>query len=374
MSETVFAVEADKRLTVGAPSCLAMPNGKLLVAFEVGGADAKGLAGRKGHESGNRWVQSKVYRGAPGGWAQTATLAMRSPRLFRDGGDVYAAGLLDGALQICRSPDGGVSWSEPMGIGGGDGVTLAGVWAVGHRHCALVWEGAAKGWAVWGAPRGAGLGNRKVWARGGSTGPIGGWAAFGQARGAGLPAGGVEASWKRSGALLEAPEGHPWRVGGAGAAEGWGIFATTSGREHWATALRLDAGDLTWHAMGAGPGGEWGWLPFAGGHAPFACAGQFGGGGKLKVAGNEGPGGAMAWGRAAAAEERWTGLAVWESADLAEFGGKRTVVKGGGEGARVVRDPSLAEQGGKTWVAWRQGSEKSRTARDMREIALAEVG
>lgn len=373
----VFAVEDGKRLSVGGPSCLAMPNGKLLVAFEVGGADAKGLAGRKGHESGNRWVQSKVFRGTPEGWSQAATVPVRSPRLFRDGGDVYLLGTLDGALQICRSPDGGVSWSEPTGLSGGDraGAVVGDVRGVGGKICALVWGGPASGWTVWGAPKGAGLANRKAWTRGGSTGPFEGWAAFGGARGAGVPAGGVAAKWRPSAVLAEAPEGHPWRRAEGGKGEAWAFFSTASGREHWATALRLDAESLSWHAMGDGSaGGDWGWLPFPGGHAPFAAAGALGGGGRLRVAGHPGrANGWPAWGREALEEEGWTSLAVWESADGMAFERKGGALRGEGGGG-VARDPALAEAGGKTWVAWRQGGAESRSARDMRQIALAELG
>ena len=373
----VYAVESGKRLSVGAPSCLAMPNGKVLVAFEVGGADAKGLAGRKGHESGNRWVQSKVFRGGAGGWSQSATVPVRSPRLFRDGGDVYLLGTLDGTLQICRSPDGGVSWSEPTGLSGGEkaGALVGEVREVGGKICALVWGGPASGWTVWGAPKGAGLANRKAWTRGRGTGPFEAWAAFGAARGAGVPAGGVAAKWRPSCVLTEAAEGHPWRAAGGGG-EAWAFFATGSGRENWATALRLDAERLAWRSMGEAGGGEWGWLPFPGGHAPMAGTGGFGGGGRLRVAGHPGrTGGAPAWGREALEEEGWKELALWESADGTTFARIGTVARGEGEGScGVVRDPSLSEAGGKTWAAWREGGAESRSARDMRQIGAAELG
>ena len=63
----VYEVEAGKKVAVGAPSLLAMPNGRLLVAFDLTGADAKGLGGAKGHDKSGRWVQTKVFSSSDAG-------------------------------------------------------------------------------------------------------------------------------------------------------------------------------------------------------------------------------------------------------------------------------------------------------------------
>ena len=58
----VYEVEAGRKVSVGAPSLLAMPNGRLLAGFDLTGPDAKGLPGQKGHDKvRNRWVQTKVF-------------------------------------------------------------------------------------------------------------------------------------------------------------------------------------------------------------------------------------------------------------------------------------------------------------------------
>lgn len=53
----VYAAPADKRISVGAPSLLALANGKLLVAFDQTGPDVKGLSGKKGNDTKRgRWM------------------------------------------------------------------------------------------------------------------------------------------------------------------------------------------------------------------------------------------------------------------------------------------------------------------------------
>ena len=56
----VFAVPEGKRISLGAPSLLALPNGRLLVAFDQMGPDVKGLLGKKGHDAKrNRWISAR---------------------------------------------------------------------------------------------------------------------------------------------------------------------------------------------------------------------------------------------------------------------------------------------------------------------------
>ncbi|HAL92260.1 MAG TPA: hypothetical protein DCM68_04460, partial [Verrucomicrobia bacterium] len=87
----VYSVPEGKRISVGAPSLIALANGKLLVAFDQTGPDVKGLTGKKGHDAKrNRWMQGRVMSSADGGatWQLAATFPFRRASLFRDGGDV----------------------------------------------------------------------------------------------------------------------------------------------------------------------------------------------------------------------------------------------------------------------------------------------
>ena len=91
----VFAVPEGKRISVGAPSLIALANGKLLAAFDQTGPDVKGLTGKKGHDAKrNRWMQGRVMASSDGGatWQLAATYPFRRASLFRDGGDVYLLG------------------------------------------------------------------------------------------------------------------------------------------------------------------------------------------------------------------------------------------------------------------------------------------
>ena len=78
----VYAVPDDLRISVGAPSLIALPNGKLLAAFDQTGPDVKGLNGKKGHDAKrNRWMQGRVMAstdgGATGSWRRRFRSAAR---------------------------------------------------------------------------------------------------------------------------------------------------------------------------------------------------------------------------------------------------------------------------------------------------------
>ena len=118
---TVFSVPEDKKIAVGSPSLISLPNGKLLVAFDQTGPDVKGLTGKKGHDAKrSRWMQGRVMSSSDAGatWQGVAAFPFRRASLFRDGGDVYLLGEASGALNLMRSPDGGSSWSAPMELTG----------------------------------------------------------------------------------------------------------------------------------------------------------------------------------------------------------------------------------------------------------------
>ena len=74
----VFAVPEGKRISVGAPSLIALANGKLLAAFDQTGPDVKGLTGKKGHDAKrNRWMQGRVMANNSGRYIAITKLKSR---------------------------------------------------------------------------------------------------------------------------------------------------------------------------------------------------------------------------------------------------------------------------------------------------------
>ena len=63
----VYEVPAGAKLTVGRPSLVVLPNGRLLMAFDLTGPDAKGLPGKKYVDARSRWSQTKVFSSSDGG-------------------------------------------------------------------------------------------------------------------------------------------------------------------------------------------------------------------------------------------------------------------------------------------------------------------
>lgn len=167
---------ASPGLHAATPGILAMPSGRLLCAVELSGPDAKKLSGRRAQEAG-RWFQGRVYASDDDGatWKTVALCPFRGSTLFRAGGDVYAMGTLDGAAWAMRSPDGGMSWSEPAEIHPRAGLVLApqrpALWRGRWTFAVQVVRGnpldksapAPKGAALLDAPDGVNLLQRKAW-------------------------------------------------------------------------------------------------------------------------------------------------------------------------------------------------------------------
>lgn len=397
----VYEVPADKKLTAGRPSLLVLPNGRMLVAFDLTGPDAKTLPGKKSVDPrGNRWSQTKVFSSTDGGatWTSVATLPCRSGALFRDGGDVYLLGEASGTLQLSRSPDGGTSWSMPAEIlspGAGEPAYtpfLSAPVACDAWWVALAWRGEESGWTAIRAPKGAALTNRKLWTAGGTTGPLAAWAGAGAATGAGIPAGGVQVGYRgASSAVVPLADGHPWAGGATGCA--LALFSAATGRAHVAAGMLLDPAKPGFSALG-GAAAPWTWVGVPGGHASFAVVDD---GCTTYVAGNEAKATAgvpfPGWGRAVLEDSLRTRVVLWRATAFPEFSAagafceeKPAVApaaasdgKGKGRGAPTAapgafagirREPSLAIAGGQAWMACRCGTAESRNAGDARAVRI----
>lgn len=365
----IFAVPEGKRISVGAPSLIALPNGKLLAAFDQAGPDVKGLSGKKGHDAKrNRWMQGRVMSSADGGatWQLAATYPFRRASLFRDGGDVYLLGEASGGLCLMRSPDGGGSWSAPLELTGDLDLWLAptsvlaeeGSWLV---PC-MVPAGGGMGLTVWRAPQGASLMNRKAWTQGPVAPPLAQVAPALPGAGFGLPLAGATVTWRDPVLVKVADPQHPWH-----AAQVLHVFgATGTGRQHWAAMLRLSTVDLT-AAPQTTPGGDpWVWLPVPGGHERFHLFyddSQR----RYFLAGSRGAPG-LALGRNGPPDEGLHRIGLWTSANLAEWTFLRELAAGGGGPTGIRCDPAAAVCGKDLVVACRAGGPHSRNARETTQL------
>ncbi|MBQ7252238.1 MAG: exo-alpha-sialidase [Kiritimatiellae bacterium] len=166
---------ASPGLHAATPGILAMPSGRLLCAVELSGPDAKKLPGRRAQEAG-RWFQGRVCASDDDGatWKVVAYCPFRGSSVFRALGDVYVLGTLDGAAWAMRSPDGGMSWSDPAEVFPRAGLVLAtqrpAHWANRLFLAAQIASAssdphapAPKGIALLSAPDGVNLLQRKAW-------------------------------------------------------------------------------------------------------------------------------------------------------------------------------------------------------------------
>ena len=370
----VYAVPEDMRVSVGAPSLIALPNGKLLAAFDQAGPDVKGLVGKKGHDAKrNRWMQGRVMASGDGGatWQLAATYPFRRASLFRDGGDVYLLGEASGGLCLMRSPDGGGSWSAPMELTGDLDLWLSPttVFADGdawYVPC-LMTSGGGMGLAVWRAPRGASLMNRKAWTSGPVSAPLSQMIPSAAAAGFGVPAGGASLAWRDPVLAKIAAPRHPWRGEGALLVLG----ATSSGRQHWAAMMRLATAELTIAPQPTPDGAPWVWLPLPGGHEKFdlfhdepsRCHWLLGSRGCAGVP----------LGREASHEEGLHRLGLWASDNLVDWR-FAAAASSGGEGAAGIRcDPAAAVCGNDlVWVC-RAGGLQSRNVREAARLLCGRI-
>ncbi len=374
-SETVvYAVPEDKRISVGAPSLIALPNGKLLAAFDQTGPDVKGLTGKKGHDAKrNRWMQGRVMVSGDGGatWQLAATFPFRRASLFRDGGDVYLLGEASGGLCLMRSPDGGGSWSAPMELTGDLDLWVAptAVLADGEAWYfpALVPSGGGMGLTVFRAPQGASLMNRKAWTQGPVAPPLSQLAPAAAGAGCGVPLGVPVPAWRDPVLLKVADSRHPWHAEGCLHVLG----AASSGRQHWAAMARLATADLSVAPQTDPDGAPWLWLPVPGGHAKFDLLYDEPSR-RHWLVGSRGASG-LPLGPSAAREEGLHRLGLWTSENLADWQFAAALVAGGEGPAGIRCDPAAALSGNDlAWVC-RAGGAHSRNARETARIVSGRV-
>ena len=365
----VHAVPEGKRISVGAPSLIALANGKLLAAFDQTGPDVKDLAGKKGHdEKRKRWMQGRVMASGDGGatWQLAATFPFRRPSLFRDGGDVYLLGEAAGGLCLMRSPDGGASWSAPLELTGDLDLWLAPTTILAAADSwlvpALVPAGGSMGFTVFRAPRGASLMNRKAWTQGPVSAPLAQLIPATAGAGFAVPLAGASLAWRDPVLVKLADPAHPWHAAGTVQVLG----ATSSGRQHWVAMLRLATADLTLSATPAPDGGPWVWLPLPGGHEKFDLFYDESGRQYWLVGSLGGAG--LPMGAAAAREDGLRRIGLWASENLADWRLAGAVLAGG-EGAAGVRcDPAAAVTGNDLVVVCRAGGPQSRNARETQQV------
>ena len=367
----VFAVPEDKRISLGAPSLISLPSGKLLAAFDQTGPDVKDLPGKRGHDAKrNRWMQGRVMGSGDGGatWQLAATFPFRRASLFRDGGDVYLLGEASGGLCLMRSPDGGASWSAPMELTGDLDLWLSPspVLAGGDFWLfpCLAPSGGGMGLTIWRAPRGASLMNRKAWTQGPVSIPPAQMLPA-AAAGFGVPAGGVALAWRDPVLAQMADSRHPWHAPDVVHALG----ATDSGREHWAALLRVSVAEGTAAFQTAPDGGTWAWLPLPGGHAKFDLFYDEPSRRHWLLGSRGTPG--LPLGREAGREEGLKRIGLWSSDNLADWAFAGTVAAGGEGPAGIRCDPSGAVCGNDLAVAYRAGGARSRNARETSQVLYA---
>ncbi len=370
----VYAVPDDLRISVGAPSLIALPNGKLLAAFDQTGPDVKGLNGKKGHDAKrNRWMQGRVMASTDGGatWQLAATFPFRRASLFRDGGDVYLLGEASGGLCLMRSPDGGGSWSAPLELTGDLDLWLAPTAALADGESwfvpALLPSGGGMGVTTFRAPRGASLMNRKAWTQGPVSPPLAQLLPVQSGTGCGLPLGGIAPAWRDPVLVKIADPKHPWHAAGVLHVLG----ATSSGRQHWAAVARLATAELTLAPQTDPDGAPWIWLPVPGGHEKFDLFHDESSR-TYWLAGSRGlPG--LPLGAPAAREEGLHRLGLWASENLADWRLAAPLVAGGEGPAGIRCDPSAAVCGNDlVWVC-RAGGARSRNARETAQITCGRV-
>ncbi len=370
----VYAVPEGKRISVGAPSLIALPNGKLLAAFDQTGPDVKGLNGKKGHDAKrNRWMQGRVMSSGDGGatWQLAATFPFRRASLFRDGGDVYLLGEAAGGLCLMRSPDGGGSWSAPMELTGDLDLWLAptSVLADGDFWYVpgLIPAGGGMGLTVFRAPKGASLMNRKAWTQGPVSPPLSQLIPAVAGAGFGVPQSGASLAWRDPVLVKIVDPTHPWH--GAGALHVVG--ATGSGRQHWAAAMRLATEDLSLVPQPDPDGKPWVWLPWPGGHEKFDLFYDEPSRSHWSMGSRGAPG--LPLGRKAAQEEGLHRIGLWSSENLADWQFSTKVVTGG-EGAAGIRcDPSMAVCGNDLFWVCRAGGAQSRNARETLQLLCGRI-
>ncbi|MGD9873914.1 MAG: sialidase family protein [Kiritimatiellia bacterium] len=142
----VFQSDPDSKVSPCSPSIEIMPGGRIIVAFSQNGPGIKGLPGKKArHPRTGHWMQGRILVSNDHGqkWQETHLFPFRNARLFRDGHILFLIGE-NGELQIIKSADGGLTWSEPAQLTthpdaeGDYAEPPAGIFA-DDQHIAMVW-------------------------------------------------------------------------------------------------------------------------------------------------------------------------------------------------------------------------------------------
>lgn len=112
--QIVFESPDPRNIYCFSPGILRLADGKLIATFDLGGPGVKELPGAKS-ASGDFGManQCKVFLSNDHGksWRHTADLPMLQARPFTAGNSIYLLGRSRGIL-ICRSDDGGETWSD----------------------------------------------------------------------------------------------------------------------------------------------------------------------------------------------------------------------------------------------------------------------
>ena len=365
----VFSVPEGQRISLGPPSLIALPNGKLLAAFDQTGPDVKGLNGKKGHDAKrSRWMQGRVMSSGDGGgtWQLAATYPYRRASLFRDGGDVYLLGEASGGLCLMRSPDGGSSWSAPMELTGDLDLWLSPTPVVAEGGCwfvpCLMPSGGGMGLTVWRAPKGASLMNRKAWTQGAVSAPLAKLMPSAPGTGFGVPLGGAIPSWRDPVLARISDPRHPWH--GEGFLHVLG--ATSSGRQHWGALMRLSTADFSLAPQPTPEGEPWTWIPLPGGHEKFDLFYDEPSRMHWLLGSRGSPG--LPLGPEAFQEEGMHRVGLWASENLVDWQYAGGVISGGEGPSGVRSDPSGAVCGADLAVVCRAGGPQSRNARETTQL------
>ena len=144
------------------------------------------------------------------------------------------------------------------------------------------------------------------------------------------------------------------------------LAATRSGRQHWASLMRLDPSDLSWSLQRTPAGEPWVWIPCPGGHEKFDLLYDKPSS-RYWLAGSRGlPG--LPLGREVSQEAGLHRIGLWSSANLVDWQFSSEIAAGE-EGPSGIRcDPSSAISGNDwVWVC-RAGGAACRNARELRQI------
>ena len=121
---TVGKVAGEDKIHLGRPSILALPGGRIVVAYDQLGMGVRHLPGHKGQLlNTNHWLQGRILVSNDKGvtWSHKADFPFCQPCLFRDGNSTYVIGHR-GNIQIMRSADGGETWQGAEEITSKEGV------------------------------------------------------------------------------------------------------------------------------------------------------------------------------------------------------------------------------------------------------------